>query len=245
MMDNLVCLKYCKCLSDKQTLSFSPDDLSAFAYALKHKVNGNKKNTITVISMGPPTAETSLHDLYCYGADRVFLITDSNYAGSDTLATSYILSNAILQIFEKKLPEVILCGSKTYDSSTGQIGPGIAERLNVHYIGDCDHIDIDKLCLINNDYTRTELKKSVVVSINQKYELPFPTLPLIQSARNANVEIITNKQLNLPIDLIGIQGSPTRVIELENTKQSINNNSEISGSIEEKIDVLKNVIRKT
>jgi len=241
MLNILVCLKYCKCLSEKQILPFSPDDLSAFAYALKYKEN-EKKIIVTVISMGPPIAESALRDCYCYGADKVFLITDPAYAGSDTLVTSYILCNAIRLIFKEGLPEIILCGSKTCDSSTGQIGPGIAERLKIHFIGDCNRINIDELCLINCDFTRNILEKPAVVIVNRQYKLPFPTLRLIHSARNTDVKIITNNQLNLPAAFTGIQGSPTKVIELEDTKKAINNSSEISGSIEEKISVLKNII---
>ena len=97
------------------------------AIRLKERFGG----TVTAISMGPPQAERALRDAMAMGVDEAILLSDMAFAGSDTLATSYTLSDGI-----KKLGkfDVIVCGRETFDGSTGQVGPEIAHHLNISYI---------------------------------------------------------------------------------------------------------------
>lgn len=102
---------------------FNPEDLHALETALtiREKYGG----TVTVLTMGLPKACDVLRDSLFRGADRGILLTDKRAAGSDTLATSYILSCAI-----KKLnPDIVLCGRQAIDGDTAQTGPQIAEKL--------------------------------------------------------------------------------------------------------------------
>ena len=105
---------------------FNPEDLNALeaALALRDRCGG----TVTVLTMGPPSACDILRDSLCRGADRAILLTDRRAAASDTLATSYILSCAV-----RKLPDVhlVFCGRQAIDGDTAQVGPQLAEKLDL------------------------------------------------------------------------------------------------------------------
>ena len=107
---------------------FNPEDLNALESAVQitDKFGGH----ITVITMGLPAASRILRDSLFRGADDAILITDQRCAASDTLATSYILSCAV-----KKLDyDIVLCGRQAIDGDTAQVGPQLAEKLNIPQI---------------------------------------------------------------------------------------------------------------
>ncbi len=82
---------------------------------------------VTVLTMGPPSAEDALRKALTFGADRAVLLTDRFFAGSDTLATSYALAQAIRKIGETwGAPDIVFAGKQTIDGDTAQVGPGIA-----------------------------------------------------------------------------------------------------------------------
>ncbi len=105
---------------------FNPDDLHALEVALD--VRDRFGGTITVLTMGPPKAGEVLRDCLYRGADRVILITDRRAAASDTLATSYILSQAIRRIGDY---DFVFCGRQAIDGDTAQVGPQCAEKLGI------------------------------------------------------------------------------------------------------------------
>ena len=111
----------------------NPYDLFALEAALR--LRDKHQGTITVLTMGPPMAEESLRRALSFGPDRAVLLTDRAFAGSDTLATSYALANAIRQIGESfGAPDIVFTGKQTIDGDTAQVGPGIAKRLNLHQL---------------------------------------------------------------------------------------------------------------
>jgi len=132
---------------------FNPEDLNALELALqiKDKFGGH----ITVISMGLPAASAILRDSLFRGADDAILITDARCAGSDTLATSYILTCAVKKLLRKDTKaqrdkgtetqstnhesratsdDIILCGRQAIDGDTAQVGPQSAEKLGIPQI---------------------------------------------------------------------------------------------------------------
>lgn len=102
---------------------FNPEDLNALEAALA--IRDRNGGTVAVVSMGLPKAADVLREALFRGADRAVLITDRRAAGSDTLATSYILSCAIRRL----APDIVLCGRQAIDGDTAQVGPQIAEKL--------------------------------------------------------------------------------------------------------------------
>jgi electron transfer flavoprotein beta subunit len=102
---------------------FNPEDLNALETALE--VRDRCGGTVSVVTMGPPSACEVLRSSLCMGADRVVLLTDMRAAASDTLATSYILSCAV----RKLGADLVLCGRQAIDGDTAQVGPQLAEKL--------------------------------------------------------------------------------------------------------------------
>ena len=97
------------------------------AVRLKEQYGG----TVTVVSMGPPQAEEMLREAVSCGADEAVLVSDRAFAGADTWATTYTLSQAIKKIDDFDL---ILCGKQAIDGDTAQVGPGLAERLDIPFV---------------------------------------------------------------------------------------------------------------
>ena len=109
---------------------FNPEDLLALEQALRLKEQ-HAGSTVTAVTMGPIRAANILRDSLFRGADKGVLITDKKFAGSDTLATSYVLSLAL-----KKLApfDIVLCGRQAIDGDTAQVGPQVAEKLKIPQI---------------------------------------------------------------------------------------------------------------
>jgi electron transfer flavoprotein beta subunit len=104
----------------------NPYDLYALETALQlRQMYGG---SVSVISMGPPQAQQTIREAYAMGADRGFLLTDRRFGGADVLATSYTLSQGIKKAGQF---DVILCGKQTTDGDTAQVGPEIAEYLDI------------------------------------------------------------------------------------------------------------------
>ncbi len=107
-------------------------DAFALEQALRIKDKDPENVKITVISMGPPQAESMLRDTLAVGADKAYLVTDRKFGGSDTLATSYIISEAIKEVAKREGDyDMIFCGLQAIDGDTAQVGPEIAEHLDV------------------------------------------------------------------------------------------------------------------
>jgi len=111
----------------------NPYDLFALEEALR--LRDQLGGTVTVLTMGPPTASESLRKALTFGADRAVLLTDRYFAGSDTLATSFALSMALGKIgADFGAPDIVFTGKQTIDGDTAQVGPGIAKRLNLNQL---------------------------------------------------------------------------------------------------------------
>ncbi len=105
---------------------FNPEDLYALETALE--IKDRHGGTVTAISMGPPKAADVLRDCLFRGAERAILITDRRAAASDTLATSYILSQAVRTVGRF---DFVFCGRQAIDGDTAQVGPQCAEKLGI------------------------------------------------------------------------------------------------------------------
>ena len=108
---------------------FNPEDLHALETALE--VRDLHGGTVTALTMGPPKAADVLRDCLYRGADRAILLTDRRAAASDTLATSYILAQAIRTIGRY---DFVFCGRQAIDGDTAQVGPQCAEKLGIPQI---------------------------------------------------------------------------------------------------------------
>ncbi len=144
---------------------FNPEDLNALELALqiKDEFGGH----VTVVSMGLPAASEVLRDSLYRGADEAILVTDRGCAGSDTLATSYILSCAV-----KKLDyDIVLCGRQAIDGDTAQVGPQLAEKLGItqmSYVEKLENLTEQEITVrrnIGNGWQRTKSKLPVLLTV--------------------------------------------------------------------------------
>lgn len=186
------------------------------AYAVEQglRLKETTGGTVTVISMGPPQARVILTDALAMGADEAYLITDRRFGGSDTLATSYILSCAARHLGPF---DVILCGKQAIDGDTGQVGPEIAEHLNIAQVTYVSQLQPDngRLEAVREHPDRQEILSvslPAVISVVKGEERPrFETIRGRLKANQQEICILDRDALPVEDDLIGLKGSPTKV----------------------------------
>lgn len=215
----------------------NPYDLNAIELALnlKDKYNANTY----VITMGIPTAEKTLRKCLSMGIDNALLITDIAMVGSDTIATSLVLSEAII----KYIPtfDLILCGKHSIDSETSIIGPAIAKRLGIPQL-----TYVNKLIDITNE-NKVIVKKSsenedivieaplpAVITVTNEINKPrYINLNYIKHALNSKIEIVNSEMLGINKEKIGIPGSPTTLGDMHIIENLIQNCNMLTGDIED------------
>ncbi|WP_454915312.1 electron transfer flavoprotein subunit beta/FixA family protein [Xanthobacter sediminis] len=198
----------------------NPYDLFALeeAMRLRDKFGGE----VTVLTMGPPSAEDSLRKALTYGADRAVLLTDRFFAGSDTLATSFALATAIKKISETwGAPDIVFTGKQTIDGDTAQVGPGIAKRLGlmqVTYVAKVAEYDAAEgtVTLERRAEGGTQVLKSklpcLVAMLEGTNEIRRGTMA--DALRGARAEIVkwNAKEAGVEdLNKCGLKGSPTIV----------------------------------
>ena len=124
----------------------NPYDLFAIEEALR--LRDQFGGEVTVLTMGPPSAEDSLRKALTFGVDRAVLLTDRFFAGADTLATTYALATALRKIgAEFGPPDIVFTGKQTIDGDTAQVGPGVAKRLGLiqlTYVSKINSVDAER-----------------------------------------------------------------------------------------------------
>ena len=190
----------------------NPDDKGGleFALRLKDKYGAN----VTVVSMGPPQAEAVLREAYAMGVDRAILLSDRKFGGADTLATSSTIAAAL-----RKLDyDLIITGRQAIDGDTAQVGPQIAEHLDLPQVAYAEELTYDG----GNKYT---VRKSTEDGY-QMVEIEGPCLitalasgvkPRYMSVRgiweafDRPIEVWNFDSIDVDPATIGLNGSPTRV----------------------------------
>ena len=119
---------------------FNPEDLNALEMALALK-DRTDASTVHILTMGPQRAADIIRDAMFRGADGGYLLSGREFAGSDTLATSYALSCALKKI----RPDIIFAGRQAIDGDTAQVGPQVAEKLGLTQVTYAEEIlNVDK-----------------------------------------------------------------------------------------------------
>lgn len=154
---------------------FNPEDLNALETALEARDRFG--GTVTALCMGPPKAGDVLRECLFRGADRAILLTDRRAAASDTLATSYILSQAIKTIGRY---DIVFAGRQAIDGDTAQVGPQCAEKLGITqitYLEKLLHIGDGVARIrrnIGNGWEIVEAKLPLLVTVLATANLPRP-----------------------------------------------------------------------
>jgi electron transfer flavoprotein beta subunit len=182
------------------------------AIRIKERVGG----VVKVITMGPQQAEVILRSAIAMGADEGYLITDRAFAGSDTWATSYTISSGIKTLGQVDL---IICGKQAIDGDTAQVGPGVAEMLNVPYVAWVRKVDeittsaIKVERLMEEGYDIVELPLPGLITVVKEINTPrMASLKGKMRAKTAKIGIIDAKALNVDSTKLGLKGSPTQVL---------------------------------
>ncbi len=160
----------------------NPFDLCSLDMAvhLKKEYGGS----ITAMTMGPKISEEVLWEALAVGADRAVLLCDSRFAGSDTLATSYVLGMGIRKIGKF---DVVLCGMRTADSDTGQVGPQLAEELGVTSVSGVEKLerkgDLFGVERVSDGFREVmEVPSPVLCAVSTKTTVRIPNLIDIQDS---------------------------------------------------------------
>lgn len=174
---------------------------------------------IVVMSMGPEQAKSALKECLSIAADKAYLVSGRPFGGSDTLATSYILANAVKKVEEIEGEfDAIFCGKQAIDGDTAQVGPELAEHLNYPQVTcalECEcrenHLEVLKEGQDNN-YLIGIQTPCVVTFTKPKFEPRYPTIKRKMAANRAAIPTLSDLDLaEIDVSRIGLRGSPTHV----------------------------------
>jgi electron transfer flavoprotein beta subunit len=189
-------------------------------YAIEEGVRLREKHggTVTVITMGPPQAAEALRESIALGADNAYLVSDRAFAGADTLATAFALSCAIRKL---EGADVILMGRQAIDGDTGQVGPGVAENLDLPHITDIRKIEeitdsrIVVERLLEEGYARIATRLPVVLTVVKEINTPrLPSLKGKMAAKKAEIPVLKAVDIGADVQRLGLNGSPTQVMKI-------------------------------
>ena len=201
-----------------QTIT-NPDDLNAVEAALSLKDKTGCE--VVVVTMGPPQAEGMLRELLAMGADRAVLVSGREFGGSDTYATSQVLAAAVNKI-GIEAEDIVMCGRQAIDGDTAQVGPQMAEKLQipqVTYVSDIEKdgntlklrrdledgymtIKVETPCLLTCIKELNNPRYMSVAGIYEAYEKPFEVF---------DYDALKDDPLVVPEE-IGLSGSPTNIL---------------------------------
>lgn len=194
-------------------------DLYAIEEAVRIKEKLGDSVEITVMSMGPKKAVEAVKSAIALGCDKGYVLNDKKFAGSDTWATSYALSAGIKQLAGDF--DLILCGERATDGETGQVGPEVATWLDVPvlaYVSKIEQIEDGKLIVhraVEGGHERVESRMPVLVSVVKEINDPrMPNFKGKMKAKNAEVPLISAEEIHTDDDMLGLNGSPTRVVKI-------------------------------
>jgi electron transfer flavoprotein alpha/beta subunit len=216
----------------------NPYDMHAIEAGLQ--IREKAGGTVTVLTMGPPQADSALREAISMGVDDALLLSDRAFAGSDTWATSYTLSKAI----EKLGADIIICGKQAIDGDTAQVGPEVAEFLNIPHISyirkieDITQSSIRVQRLMDEGYDVVESSLPVLLTVVKELNEPrFPSLRGKMAAKKAEIKKWGSSDIQADESSIGLKGSPTRVKNIFAPGEK-KDRKMLEGTPEEQVDAL-------
>ena len=233
-------------IRDGFNVKMNPYDLYALEASFQIKALNNNCE-IHAVTMGPSSAKQILEEALYMGSDKATLISDRRFAGADVLATSYTLSQLIRHIGDY---DVVICGKQTTDGDTAQVGPEIAEFLNIPHVPYVVEIlDITETSILvksafDEHEEINEVKFPCLLTVEKGHLIPrLPSYKRKVIMKDAIIETVTLSHLddNNP-DHYGLNGSPTQVEEIfppQKRRDSIRfegNQKELAKSL---LDILK------
>jgi len=220
----------------------NPLDKHALEAALELRdVHGGE---VVLLSMAPPFAKTILREGLAMGADRAVLLSDRIFAGSDTLATAEILAVGCRRI---KDFDLVLCGNMSIDGSTAQVCSQLAEMLglpNVMHVTGLDWSSEGGFMItqkIEHGYVKLSAESPLVLSVRKELNKPrYIPFTGILAAESKEISVLSNEDLCVGSECIGLGGSPTKMAGLELRKFQ-RAKEKLEGSVDE---VVKKLVEK-
>ena len=250
---------------------FNPDDLKALEMALacKDALKDIMPVKVTIITMGPSRAAEIIRESMFRGADNGFVVSDKRFAGSDTLATSYALSAAV-----KKLGKVdiVFSGRQAIDGDTAQVGPQVAEKLEIPQITYAE----DLMSMTENEivikrrldrgvetvkssfpvlvtvhgnandcrprHAKLLMTNKKACSVSEALEKNLDMEALWASKPYLKIEEWTADDINPDFERLGLSGSPTKVKSIENVVLTSKENKKINNSESEINELMKELV---
>lgn len=196
----------------------NPDDMNAVEAALKIKDETGCK--VAAITMGPPQAESMLRELIAMGVDEGILVTAREFGGSDTYATSQILAAAI-DTYGIEKDDIIFSGRQAIDGDTAQVGPQIAEKLNIPQVSYAGEVtkDGDTLLvkrILEDGYMMVKVQTPCLITcIKELNEPRYMSVAGIEKCFDVPLTVMTYDTLKdhplIDATTIGLKGSPTNI----------------------------------
>jgi electron transfer flavoprotein beta subunit len=190
----------------------NPDDKNALEEALR--VKDEHGAHVTVITMGPPQARVALEEALAMGADEAILVTDRAFAGADTLATSHALAAAISNLEY----DIIFAGRQAIDGDTAQVGPEIAEHLNLPQITYVEEVKVEEDGLKvrrawEDGYEYIKVKSPVLLTAIETLNVPryMNIKNIFALAKEKEIKVWSVQDIKVDVALLGLKGSPTKV----------------------------------
>lgn len=217
----------------------NPLDKNAIEAALSiQDVHGGE---VVLLSMAPPSATSTLREGLAMGADRAVLLSDRMFAGSDTLATAHVLAAGCRWIGNIDL---IVCGNMSIDGSTAQVSSQLAELLdlpNVMHVIDLDLQEDGSMVItrkIEHGLARLAGALPLVLSVRKELNKPrYTSFTGILAAESKEIEVLSNEELKISSELIGIDGSPTKMAGIE-LRRFERRKERLDGSVDEIVESL-------
>ena len=189
----------------------NPDDKGGLEMALELKDKYGAH--VTVITMGPPQADAILREAYAMGVDKAILLTGREFGGADTLATSHTIAAALKNLEY----DLIIAGRQAIDGDTAQVGPQIAEHLGLPQISYVVGFDVkDGKYIVKKEteegYQMLEVAGPALMTVLASgFKARYMTVGGIVDAFDKPVEVWGVEKVNLPVEMLGLKGSGTKV----------------------------------
>lgn len=224
----------------------NPYDLYAIETAVKIKENNGAK--VSAISMGPPQAASIIKEAYMMGVDDGALLTDRKFAGADVLATAYTLAQGVKKVSKADL---VICGKMTTDGDTAQVGPEMAEFLNIPHVANVlEIIEVkEKSIVVKMDMPNTveiaEVEYPCLITVEKDIFQPrLPSFKLKLETVDKNIPFISlNDFEDKDENKYGLNGSPTQVKRIF-PPEGNNDNEVWEGNSEELTNQLFNKLKE-
>lgn len=220
----------------------NPMDKNGVELALNIKAKRNSE--IIALSMGPPQAQEVLREALAMGADKAYLLTDRAFAGADTLATSHTLALAIKKIVQESGKDekyLVICGTQAIDGDTAQVGPELAEELDIPQITYVQKFEFleENIIRVERVFRTEEIviidtKLPALISVLKEINTPrYPTmLGVVDAHDKKEIIYLDAEALEADKSLLGLIGSQTEVWKIFVPERK-GEHIQLSGTIEE------------